>query len=81
MLAGELLTDVDVIKIDFPMQLKEDTPWEITRQSRNSHYVPVKTNRNNWDEVGSIDYLVTDDYPMYAPGTDGHTVLVKKMTD
>jgi 5'-nucleotidase len=48
--------DVDLLKLDVPTAATPETPWEITRISRQRYYVPVATKRSSWDVPGNVDY-------------------------
>src|SRR6185436_11096868 len=37
--------DVDVLKVEVPASATPQTPWRVTRQSRQRYYLPVKPER------------------------------------
>lgn len=77
MLANRLPDDVDVLKVDLPMDATPETPWKLTRISRTRYYEAVQPTRSAWDAPTRIPYrrlLDTQD----VPGTDAYTVRVEK---
>src|SRR6266511_5255185 len=56
LLEKKLPTDVDVLKVDVPSDATVDTPWQLTRVSRQRYYEPVAPVRAAWSERGIVDY-------------------------
>jgi 5'-nucleotidase len=48
--------DVQVLKIDVPSDATLDTPWQLTRVSRQRYYEPLAPERAYWTEPGLIGY-------------------------
>ena len=48
--------DVDLLKVDVPSDATVDTPWELTRVSRQRYYEPVAPSRASWSESVSMNY-------------------------
>ena len=48
--------DVDVLKVDIPLDAKVDTPWQLTRVSRQRYYEPLATERQTLSDPGLITY-------------------------
>lgn len=48
--------DVQVLKIDVPSDATVDTPWQLTRVSRQRYYEPLAPERAYWSEPGLIGY-------------------------
>lgn len=48
--------DVQVLKVDVPSDATVDTPWQLTRLSRQRYYEPVAPERALWSEPGLIGY-------------------------
>lgn len=55
-LMKEFPADVDALKVDVPSDATLDTPWRLTRVSRQRYYEPVPVERASWDEPGAIGY-------------------------
>jgi 5'-nucleotidase len=55
LLAGRL-AEVDVLKVEIPSDATPDTPWELTRLSRQRYYQPVKPERASWDQPATVGY-------------------------
>jgi len=56
LLEKQLPTDVDLLKVDVPWDATLDTPWQLTRISRQRYYEPFAPKRNSWNEPASIGY-------------------------
>jgi 5'-nucleotidase len=48
--------DVDLLKVDVPSDATVDTPWQLTRISRQRYYEPLATERKSLAEPGLINY-------------------------
>lgn len=48
--------DVDLLKVDVPWDATPETPWQLTRVSRQRYYVPTPPNRTSWTEPVTIGY-------------------------
>ena len=47
---------VDVLKVEVPSDATPDTPWELTRLSRQRYYQPIKPERASWDQPATVGY-------------------------
>jgi 5'-nucleotidase len=56
LLQRQFPADVDVLKVDIPSSASLDTPWQLTRVSRQRYYEPLAPNRTSWNEPGLIAY-------------------------
>ena len=74
----KLPTDVNVLKVDVPCEATPETPWEITRLSRNIYYQPTPPERDSWDQPGIPSYRIVGDPKQDRPDSDVYTVRVKK---
>lgn len=48
--------DVDLFKVDVPSDATVETPWQLTRISRQRYYEPLATERQSLAEPGLINY-------------------------
>ena len=58
--------DVDLLKVDVPWNAALDTPWQLTRISRQRYYEPMAPDRKSWDVPALIGYResgMLDDEP------------------
>ena len=72
-LAAQLPFDVDVLKIDVPTDATDETPWRITRQSRQSYYRLFRPEGAQADEKSGwvhLDYDVIIDWDALEPDSD-----------
>ncbi len=68
---------VDLLKVDVPAQATPETPWRLTRLSRQRYFIPVAPTRSDWNEPGRVDYregAVLDGEP---EDTDVYVLRVK----
>lgn len=67
--------DVDVLKIDVPAGATPDTPWRMTRLSRNRIYWPTRPERVSLDEIGRMGYHYEANPAEAEPDSDVYAVL------
>lgn len=79
LLRCQLPEDVHVLKVDIPRYATVETGWEITSLTHKLYYVPISPNRKNWEDPAIIDYHISEDPCHHDPGSDVHTLCVKKM--
>ena len=48
--------DVDLLKVDVPWGATPETPWQLTRVSRQRYYIPTAPDRTSWTEPATIGY-------------------------
>jgi 5'-nucleotidase len=78
MLEKRMPADVDMLKVDIPIDATPDTPWEITRQSRDRYYVPISTRRGPLDQDGPLSVEMRLNRATQLPKTDIHTLIYEK---
>lgn len=78
MLRQKMPFDVDVIKVDVPDNASPETPWVITRQSRERYFFPVP--RKEADENGSrnMGYTTRVFADKTEPDSDLRAVLIDR---
>lgn len=79
MLAVGFPPDVDVLKVDVPMDATPETGWRLTRLSRARYYIPVPPDRRAGAEPGVLTYRVADDDLALEPGSDAHALRVERL--
>lgn len=80
MLAAQLPLDVDVLKIDVPAEATTETPWRLTRQSRQSYYrVLPPAQRPGAGPMVRLDYEVYIDWATLEPDSDIWTFVRDRM--
>lgn len=75
-LETSLPQDVDVLKIDVPIDATPETPWVITRQSRVLHYYPVPSQRNSFSDPGPMGYDIRIEPDKLEKDSDIYALLV-----
>ena len=48
--------DVDLLKVDVPSSATAETPWVLTRSSRQKYFVPTAPQRKSWSEPGKLGF-------------------------
>jgi 5'-nucleotidase len=56
LLQKQFPADVDLLKVDVPSDASADTPWQLTRVSRQRYYEPIAPERPSWGEPGLLGY-------------------------
>ena len=79
LLENHLPADVDVLKVDVPAEATLETPWQVTRQSRVRYYVPIRPQRQNWEEPAVVGYEMKIDLGEIPEDTDVYALLVKRV--
>ncbi len=70
LLSVKLAPDVDVLKIDVPKDATEQTPWRLTRVSRQRYFHPVESDSVSSPGTSTIDYEVKVDFDVLEPDSD-----------
>jgi 5'-nucleotidase len=78
MLEKEMPADVDVIKLDVPLEAIPTTPWALTRQSRQRYYMPKPAKRTSLSDRGPVSYDIGFDPDKLEKDGDIYAVLVEK---
>ena len=79
LLAHPLPPDVDLLKVEVPRSATPDTPWRVTRLSRQRYYRALPTGRRSLAEKRRLDYEMVVDYDRLEPDSDIHAVLVDRV--
>jgi 5'-nucleotidase len=77
MLALEMPFDVNVLKVDVPADATAETPWEVTRVSRQNYYDPERPLRTAWEQSLPLGYTRAGNPAADPPDTDIHALRVK----
>jgi 5'-nucleotidase len=77
LLERKLPPDVDLLKVDVPEDATPQTPWEITRVSRQPYFLPVRPKREAWDMPAPVRYVENADLDGEQDG-DVYILRVKK---
>jgi 5'-nucleotidase len=70
LLAVALPSDVDALKVEVPQNATEETPWRLTRVSRQSYYYPVPGNRASLSDKVPISYEMRVDLETLEEDSD-----------
>lgn len=79
LLKKKLPADVDVLKVDVPADATVDTPWQLTRVSRQRYYEPIAPVRASWSERGIINYREAGEFDHEPQNTDVYVLRKKRM--
>jgi 5'-nucleotidase len=79
LLAKKFPPDVDVLKVDIPSDATVDTPWQLTRVSRQRYYEPLAPVRASWSERALIGYREAGMLDREPEDTDVYVLRKKRM--
>lgn len=79
MLARRMPPDVDLLKVEVPCTATLETPWRVTRLSRQRYYRALPSGRRSLAEKRRLDYEMTIDYATLEPDSDIRAVLVDRV--
>lgn len=79
MLAVTLPWDVDVLKVDVPDCATPETPWRLTRQSRQTYFRPVPPRRKDLSQPGRMDYEAAWDVRDLERDSDIYALVVDRV--
>ncbi len=77
LLAGPLPYDVDALNVNVPADATPDTPWRLTRLSRQRYFVPTPPDRANGQ--GRPGYRDLDDAQLTEVGSDVWALKVERV--
>jgi 5'-nucleotidase len=78
LLEKKLPADVDVLKVDVPSDATIDTPWQLTRVSRQRYYEPIAPVRESWSERAMINYREAAEFEQEPEDTDVYVLRKKR---
>jgi 5'-nucleotidase len=70
---------VDVLKIDVPEDATEQTPWRLTRVSRQRYFHPVGSDSAGSPGASTIDYETRVDFDTLEPDSDIFALVKDKV--
>ncbi|TAK14628.1 MAG: 5'/3'-nucleotidase SurE [Anaerolineae bacterium] len=70
--------EVQVLKIEVPVEASADTPWEIARLASTRYYLPDPPIRGNLSDPGAMGYLLESNLNLFPEDSDVFVVLAKK---
>jgi len=79
LLRKEFPADVDLLKVDVPSDATVDTPWQLTRVSRQRYYEPLTPVRASWDERVVLEYREAGELDQEPEDTDVYVLRKKRM--
>jgi len=79
LLRKEFPADVDVLKVDVPSDATVDTPWQLTRVSRQRYYEPLAPVRTSWSERAVMGYREAGELDREPENTDVYVLRKKRM--
>jgi 5'-nucleotidase len=71
--------DVNLLKVDVPCDASSETPWEVTRLSRQMYFVPVTPKRARWDQPETVGYRRIEELSGTEVDTDVYALRVKRV--
>ncbi len=71
--------DVDILKVDIPWEATPETPWRVTRLSRQRYHYPKPRPRRFLEDKARMDYEARFDPETLEPDSDIYAVAVDKV--
>ncbi|GER78552.1 MAG: 5'/3'-nucleotidase SurE [Anaerolineales bacterium] len=78
LLDNSLPEDVNLLKVEVPSDATAETPWEMTRLTRQRYYDPLKPERDSWDVPAPVGYREALRLEKEPDGTDAFVVRKKR---
>jgi 5'-nucleotidase len=79
LLAGSMPFDVDVLKVEVPSDATPETPWRVTRVSRQRYFRALPSGRRHLAEKRRLGYDMVIDHDTLEADSDIHAVLVDRV--
>jgi 5'-nucleotidase len=73
------LFDVDLLKLDVPSNATVETPWRLTRVSRNTYFTPIPPQRSSPTDQARIDYAPLAHPERTEPDSDIYALAVDRV--
>lgn len=77
-LKNGLMPGIDLLNINVPTEAKPETPWQITRQSRDPYYTPRYNRYDDQTRLSDCQVIVNPEMKHYVPGTDIYALCEEK---
>jgi 5'-nucleotidase len=71
--------DVDLLKVDVPCDATPQTPWEVTRLSRQAYFLPVTPQRESWDQPERVGYRRINELSGEGLDSDVYALRIKRV--
>lgn len=71
--------DVDLLNMNVPSDASVDTPWQVTRMSRQRYYESLAPLRASWSERAIISYREAGEFNREPENTDVYVLRKKRM--
>jgi 5'-nucleotidase len=71
--------DVDMLKVEIPCDATPETPWEVTRLSRQRYFEPLKPESAAWDAPRRVGYRTLKNHEAEAPGSDVYALAMQRI--
>lgn len=71
--------DADLLKIDVPQDATPDTPWRVTRVSRQRYFEAIPPRRQRLDETGPLEYRPQIDWANLESDSDIYALIRERV--
>ena len=79
LLAQELPLGVDLLKLDVPDSATVETPWRLTRASRQRYFVPIASRDESLSMPGPLGYEQELDLDRFEPDSDVYAFAIDRV--
>ncbi|MFZ6018821.1 MAG: 5'/3'-nucleotidase SurE [Chloroflexota bacterium] len=70
--------DVDVLKVEVPASATPQTPWQVTRQSRQRYFFPISKRKDGLESPADVDFIIKVEPDEVEPDSDVYVMRLKK---
>jgi 5'-nucleotidase len=79
LLSQSMPFDVDVLKVDIPSEATPQTPWRVTRVSRQRYFRALPSGRRHLADKRRLGYDMVIDYDTLETDSDIHAILIDRV--
>ena len=79
LLTRQMPEDVDVLKVDIPAEATPETPWRVTRLSRQRYFQALPSGRRFLSDKRRLGYEMVYDDASLEPDSDVHALAVERV--
>jgi 5'-nucleotidase len=79
LLSRQMPRDVDVLKLDIPAEATPETPWRVTRLSRQRYFQALPSGRRALSEKRRVGYEMIVDHARLEPDSDVQALAVDRV--
>jgi 5'-nucleotidase len=71
--------DVDLLKVDVPSNATAETPWALTRSSRQKYFIPTAPVRESWEQPARLGFRVEAELDGEPEDSDVYVLRARRL--